>query len=314
MSNLTTTTESGQVIVFEADNARALVTAHTAVAQVEARNKNIDAALDHANKAISIQRAFVLWWDAQEKDKGGGDTRSTGDRSVTGVKLEDVAPDLDKKTISRWRSALVVKNDPNDTSKLENAIQKANQKIAKICGFDVSGAHVANNSGENEWYTPAIYIEAARAVMGSIDVDPASCERANETVKANRYFTSENSGLEANWAGNVWMNPPYSRPLVSQFAQRLLSEVESGNTTAAIVLVNNFTDTQDGQSLLRRCNAVCFAEKRIRFIDKNGEPSGAPLQGQMFLYFGEDVAAFAAFFSAFGAVLEQSRTMWQLHG
>jgi len=29
--------------------------------------------------------------------------------------------------------------------------------------------HIANNSGENEWYTPAHLIESARIVMGSSD-------------------------------------------------------------------------------------------------------------------------------------------------
>ena len=52
--------------------------------------------------------------------------------------------------------------------------------------------HVANNSGENEWYTPIDYINDAREVMGSIDVDPASSDIANEIVKATQYFTSTN--------------------------------------------------------------------------------------------------------------------------
>ena len=34
------------------------------------------------------------------------------------------------------------------------------------------------------WHTPAEYIEAAREVMGSIDLDPASCHIAQQAVKA----------------------------------------------------------------------------------------------------------------------------------
>lgn len=34
----------------------------------------------------------------------------------------------------------------------------------------------------NEWYTPAFIIKSAHDVMGGIDLDPASCERANETL------------------------------------------------------------------------------------------------------------------------------------
>src|SRR5262249_56141272 len=73
----------------------------------------------------------------------------------------------------------------------------------------VRGTH---NTGYYEWYTPARYIELAREVLGEIDLDPASSAKAQEIVKAQRYFTLEQDGLIRPWHGRVWLNPPYHQP------------------------------------------------------------------------------------------------------
>ncbi len=163
--------------------------------------------------------------------------------------------------------------------------------------------HVSHNSGENEWYTPSKFVEAAKEVMGSIDTDPASSDIANETVQATTFYDKDDNGLEQEWGETVWINPPYSQPEISQFCDALLARLESGEVKEACALVNNATETVFGQKLLSICNAVCFPSGRIKFLDKQGDAKGAPLQGQMILYYGDNDHKFMQEFSSFGVCL-----------
>jgi phage N-6-adenine-methyltransferase len=164
--------------------------------------------------------------------------------------------------------------------------------------------HVSNNSGENEWYTPRPIIEQARQVLGVIELDPASSDKAQEVVQAKQYFTRHNSGLDKQWQGNLWMNPPYAQPLISQFATKLVESVKAESVTEGIVLVNNATETAWFQQMLAEATAVCFIKGRLKFIDTQGNPSGAPLQGQALLYFGSNVRGFRGAFAGTGICLE----------
>jgi len=160
--------------------------------------------------------------------------------------------------------------------------------------------HVLNNSGENEWYTPPEIIASARCVMGSIDLDPASSDLANDFVEAEEYITEEEDGLEVSWEGNVWLNPPYAQPLLSYFVDKLINS----QIKQACVLTNNATDTKWGQVLINHASAVCFIAGRIKFIDKHGSPANTPLQGQMACYLGPYIEAFEKEFSKHGQCLK----------
>jgi hypothetical protein len=163
-------------------------------------------------------------------------------------------------------------------------------------------AHVAYNSGENEWYTPASIISLAREVMGDIDLDPASSSTANEVVGANRFYDVHDNGLSKPWAGRVWLNPPYHHPLITHFTKKLTMHVLAGDVREAIALVNNATETGWFQDMLHVARGVCFPKGRIRFWQP-GEAAGEPLQGQACLYFGERFRRFAAVFSRIGCTL-----------
>lgn len=155
--------------------------------------------------------------------------------------------------------------------------------------------HVTNNSKDDEWYTPEKYIEAARTVMGTIDLDPASNEFANEVVKAEKYFDESTNGLEQEWFGNIWLNPPYSTALIPKFADK----ITSSRFNQAIVLVNNATETAWFRKMVDNASAIVFTTGRIKFRKRDGT-HGTPLQGQAIMYFGTKPYMFLNVFRQFG--------------
>ena len=110
------------------------------------------------------------------------------------------------------RTATMLMKIANEKSTSHLDVPAAIQVSRKIWG-NVQ-PHVANNAGENEWYTPEEYISAARAVMGGIDLDPASSKEANTVVQAAKFFDLKSDGLSCPWAGR-YLRKPLSRRLPS---------------------------------------------------------------------------------------------------
>ncbi len=156
---------------------------------------------------------------------------------------------------------------------------------------------VARNTGDMEWFTPPEIIEAARACMGGIDLDPASCAEANEVVKAARYFTAENDGLAQEWSGRVWCNPPYKGSLMKRFAEKL-----AAHDGPWICITNNATETEGVKLLIASCEAFCLTAQRTAFFKPGGEKDATPLQGQIITAGNVNPARFENHFSEFGAV------------
>jgi len=162
--------------------------------------------------------------------------------------------------------------------------------------------HRAQGTGENEWYTPSDYIEAARTVLGTIDLDPASSLIANKTVKASQFFSIEDDGLTSEWYGKVWCNPPYAQPWIKLFAEKICEEVRSNRVLEAIMLTHNYTDTTWFHIAAQSSSAICFTRGRIGFLSPEGKKA-APTQGQAFFYFGKNILKFAEKFAVFGFVM-----------
>lgn len=169
------------------------------------------------------------------------------------------------------------------------------------------------SSESAEWYTPAPYVEAARELMGAIDIDPASNPFANEVVQAATYYTWKDNGLSKRWPGRIWLNPPYGVD-GPRFIARLIEQYQSGVTTEAVLLVNANTEAKWFQPLYEYL--ICFTNHRIRFYNHSGA-SSQPTQGNALVYFGNQKRRFIEVFKQFGVVCqatpqEPARTLWTM--
>jgi phage N-6-adenine-methyltransferase len=153
----------------------------------------------------------------------------------------------------------------------------------------------------DEWFTPIEFIEAARAVMGSIDLDPASSHAAQKVVGATTYYTIEDDGLEQGWiAESLWLNPPYSAP--RPWVEKLVASLESGSVESAILLVNTANSPLWTRPLWHGPYTVCLLERRVRFWRPDRPDAKGFDRDQMIWYLGCDVDRFRAVFEVYGAI------------
>jgi hypothetical protein len=158
-------------------------------------------------------------------------------------------------------------------------------------------------TGDYEWYTPPEVIALVRQVLGTIEVDPASCAAAQAVVGATTYYTAEDDGLRHPWRGRVFCNPPYKMPEIARFVGKLIEELDAQYTTEAILLVNAVTQTDWFQFVAPRAAAICFPDGRIRFTHATHNGM-SPCQGQAILYFGPQVERFAEVFGTMGLLMQ----------
>jgi phage N-6-adenine-methyltransferase len=155
------------------------------------------------------------------------------------------------------------------------------------------------------WFTPHAYVESARQALGGIDLDPASCKKANKNVKAGAFYTERDDGLVQPWFGRVFLNPPYSVGLLEPFITKLARSFAADDIDAAICLTPSYAlSNKYFSSMWDLDPIVCITTKRIAF----GHPDEAKAWetssfGSAFTYLGPHPEQFAREFEQWGIVL-----------
>lgn len=120
------------------------------------------------------------------------------------------------------------------------------------------------------WYTPPEIVDAARDLMGGIDLDPATDAAGNASVRATRIFTEKDDGLRRMWAGRIWLNPP--TPPREWWLKLSLSWAGAPYSVKCVYLAYSIEQVQQSQLWAERFiassmlqHAICFPKRRIPF-------------------------------------------------
>lgn len=245
-------------------------------------------------------------------DKAAGIVGTNGRYVSDAKKIQEQAPDIAdmvrEGSVNMSNAMQLAKMPEGKRNQVIEQVRtgEANSVKEAIGNLSVASHQLINSSESNEWYTPGQYVEAARTVMGCIDLDPASCEYANRTVKAAEIYTESTNGFNKEWRGRVWLNPPYGFNEIDNssnqaaWSAKLIEQYCNGNVSQAVLLVNAVPGNKWFAPLWDF--PICFTNHRIRFYNEETE-AGQPTHSNALVYLGGNVPKFVEAFSRFGPVV-----------
>lgn len=130
----------------------------------------------------------------------------------------------------------------------------------------------------DEWYTPIEFIQA----LGHFDCDPAS-PIDQKWKTADVMYTKKDDGLKQEWKGRVWLNPPYSSPLIQQFVKKM-GEHKNG----IALLMPKFGSVMFRNDVFPNCDGIFILEKRIKFFDQNWVQQKSPVSTSILVAYGDE--------------------------
>ncbi|MFY8264452.1 DNA N-6-adenine-methyltransferase [Clostridium perfringens] len=118
------------------------------------------------------------------------------------------------------------------------------------------------SSKDQTWETPKeLFNKLDNAFNFKLDVCAVP-----ETAKCEKYFTPETNGLEQDWKGICWMNPPYGREQVKWITKAKDEAIKHNSTIACLIPAR--PDTKVWHDVIfKNANQICFIKGRLKFGD-----------------------------------------------
>lgn len=135
------------------------------------------------------------------------------------------------------------------------------------------------SSKTEEWATPNYFFNRLNEIF-HFDLDVCATD---ENHKCEKYYTKEINGLEKEWYGNVWVNPPYGKNITKWFEK---AENEISHCNIIVFLVPANTETKWFQKYVLNKAELHFVSGRLKF---GASDNSAPFSSVVCIYYNNDI-------------------------
>ncbi len=123
---------------------------------------------------------------------------------------------------------------------------------------------VADNLNSDDWYTPPWVFNGLNI---RFDIDVASPEGGVPWIPADTYFTENDNGLQQDWQGTIWCNPPYSAS--KKWCHKM---VEHGN---GIIVIRADLSSGGYIDVFESADAMWVPGRRLQFVNGHSETTSS---------------------------------------
>lgn len=135
-------------------------------------------------------------------------------------------------------------------------------------------------SEKNYWETPKKLFDELDQEF-NFDLDVAS---THENAKCTRHFTEDENGLNQEWRGNVFCNPPYGKE-IGLWVKKAYEESIENIGGVIVLLIPARTDTRYWHDyIFNKANEIRFVKGRLKFELNGVAKQSAPFPSAIVIF------------------------------
>ena len=137
-------------------------------------------------------------------------------------------------------------------------------------------------SDKNDWETPQDFFNELHKEF-DFTLDAAA---SHENAKLDNYYTVEENGLEHNWEGRVFVNPPYGSE-IKHWVEKAYKESLEPYNECVVMLIPSRTDTRYWHDyIFNKATDIRFLKGRLKFELNGQAKQSAPFPSAVIVYTG----------------------------